>query len=270
MVLRALVLLFVVLGSGVLAAERQARALKQGRPNAKLQAEFEKIYESKLWGTDGAGSGAGSSLSASSYARSILRLVVNKFGIRGMIDAPCGAMAWMPSVLRDIWDDIEGFQYLGVDIVQSVIMANIEHFKHQTSWMHFRTMDFSEQPLPGGYDLIFCRDALQHLPLLSGINALENFSKTKARYLLVGSYATPKGNREIDINAGGNAYFDINLTEEPFFLTGYQQIFSEHTDILPSELEKHMLLYPMHYLKAANFTEMRIRARAMNATTVQF
>ncbi len=40
-------------------------------------------------------------------------------------------------------------------------------------------------PVPSGYDLILCRDALQHLPLLSVVDALENFARSDARYLLV-------------------------------------------------------------------------------------
>ena len=36
-----------------------------------------------------------------------------------------------------------------------------------------------------GYELILCRDALQHLPLLSVVDALENFARSDARFLLV-------------------------------------------------------------------------------------
>jgi len=43
----------------------------------------------------------------------------------------------------------------------------------------------TQVPVPSGYDLILCRDALQHLPLLSVVDALENFARSDARYLLV-------------------------------------------------------------------------------------
>ena len=40
-------------------------------------------------------------------------------------------------------------------------------------------------PLPHGYDLILCRDTLQHLPLMAAVAALENFARSGARFLLV-------------------------------------------------------------------------------------
>lgn len=47
------------------------------------------------------------------------------------------------------------------------------------------TLLHAQEPLPNGYELILCRDALQHLPLLSVVAALENFARSDARYLLV-------------------------------------------------------------------------------------
>jgi hypothetical protein len=54
----------------------------------------------------------------------------------------------------------------------------------------------TQVPVPSGYDLILCRDALQHLPLLSVVDALENFARSDARYLLVRARApAPRAGR---------------------------------------------------------------------------
>jgi hypothetical protein len=72
----------------------------------------------------------------------------------------------------------------------------------------FEVLDIASEPIPGGYDLLFSRDALQHLTIDLIIDALENISKTKARYLLVGSY----------INSTGNHKILMNLCAPPSFL----------------------------------------------------
>ena len=54
-------------------------------------------------------------------------------------------------------------RYTGIDVVRSVISeASATHAKTHT-WK-FKVADFTVKPLPL-VDLIFCRDALQHLPM---------------------------------------------------------------------------------------------------------
>jgi len=49
-------------------------------------------------------------------------------------------------------------------------------------------VDYSNQPLPSGYDLIFSRDSLQHIPMHGAWQFLNNVKASGAKYLLVGSY----------------------------------------------------------------------------------
>ncbi len=105
-----------------------------------------------------------------------------------MVDAPCGGMAWMPHLLTSvIEEDQPDFKYFGADIVPSVIKANQEKFAANKAFK-FDVLDITEQIVPGGYELIHCRDALQHLSMHMIAEALRNFSKSSARLLLVGSY----------------------------------------------------------------------------------
>lgn len=222
-----------------------------------LQNKFEDIYRTNFWGSDedNGGSGDGSNSAATQYTMSCIRAVVNKYELTSMVDAPCGGMYWMPTLLRDLRDDFPDFSFLGVDIVRSVIQANQAKFANE-SWMQFDVLDFTQNAVPDDVQLIHCRDALQHLPTEKAIDAMELFSKSKARFLLVGSYfGVDNTNRRI--NAG--EYYDINLTLEPFSLTGYQHVYHEHTQELIPAPDKHLLLYSISYLRGINFDALRAK-----------
>ena len=79
--------------------------------------------------------------------------------------------------------------------------------------MRFEVLDFTRALMPDGMQLMLCRDALQHLPLGKAIDALEMFSKSTARILLVGSHLGTDGkNKLIEV---GDCY-SIVLTTDPF------------------------------------------------------
>jgi hypothetical protein len=97
-----------------------------------------------------------------------------------------------------------GLRYLGVDIVATVVAghkANLTRYPvnpGDPTW-EFGVLDMASEPIPDGYDLLFSRDALQHLNMNLVLDALENISKSKAKYFLVGSYARSKGNKNINM-----------------------------------------------------------------------
>ena len=226
------------------------------QPNQDVQNKFEHIYDSHLWSDGNGGSGTGSGLAVTQYAMSSIRTVVNKFEITSMADVPCGGMHWMPYLLRDLRGDVHNFSYHGLDIVRSVIEASQVRFANE-SWMHFEVLDFTRTPVPAGVELIMCRDALQHLPLAMVVDALEMFSKSEAQFLLVGSYlGSVAENRAIE--AGD--YYSINLTLDPFLLTGYQHLYHEHTSEFIEDPDKHLLLFPIDYLQSVDYKAMRERA----------
>ena len=221
-----------------------------------IQRKFENIYDSRSWSTDNGGSGPGSGLAVTQYAASCIRTVVNKFEINFLADVPCGGMHWMPFLLRDLRGDIHNFSFVGIDIVPSVIESNQARFANE-SWMHFEVLDFTRALVPAGVQMILCRDALQHLPLGKAVDALEAFSTSNARFLMVGSYLGSDGKNKL-IEAGD--YYSINLTLDPFLLTGYQHLYHEHTHEFIDEIDKQLLLFPIAYLRSLNFEAMRSRA----------
>lgn len=55
-----------------------------------MKDRFTTIYNTSLWGVQGGGSGSGSTKSMTVAAVSAIRLLANMYGLRSLIDAPCG------------------------------------------------------------------------------------------------------------------------------------------------------------------------------------
>ena len=78
-----------------------------------------------------------------------------------MIDAPCGAMIWMPYLLTNLSSKFERkFRFFGVDIVEMIINASIKRFsnysdptsstasfQNYTDEWRFAVFDFTEEML---------------------------------------------------------------------------------------------------------------------------
>ena len=134
------------------------------------------------WGQGGNGSGPGSDVAYTAQTRFIVEMLIYRLRVRKFADAPCGAMKWQPIFLERVLRNVPCFRYYGYDVVQSVIADNIQSFikdgkgpvgmKERT---HFQAADLS-QGLPGGsYDMIFSRDALQHLDFKTGARVLLSY-----------------------------------------------------------------------------------------------
>jgi hypothetical protein len=176
-----------------------------------VQATFERVYRERKWGDDGGGSGAGSTVSVTRYARLILELVVHKYALHSIVDAPCGAMVWMPVLLAKLRASVPCLRYTGVDIVRPVIAANVARFAREP-WMSFAVADFTVEDLPTPpRSVIFCRDALQHLSMPQIFAALRHMASSlrgdAGRFLLVGSYS---GGHNRAIRTG--EYFHVNVS----------------------------------------------------------
>ena len=163
-------------------------------------------------------SGAGSTMDVTKKTREIIETIVNQFKIASMLDMPCGDFTWMPLVLEKLPKD---FKYLGGDIVPFLIERNRKNYPQYD----FKVMDFVNSGLPK-FDLIFCRDALQHLSIAEIKEALENFSKSGSKYLLTTIHLRyPRWKNKRDCRTGSCR--DRNLIIEPFNLDDPIVIFSE-------------------------------------------
>lgn len=190
---------------------------KEELENKERENAFSTIYGEKRWGDDNL-SGGGSSIDFTQNTRSVIAKVVNDLGCNSMLDAACGDFEWMPLVLKQMKPD---FKYIGCDIVPSLV----EQHKNQYPQYEFRQVDFVNDKLPV-CDLIFCRDALQHLPIADIKKALENFSKSGAKYLLTTTHIRyPKWKNKRDIRVGQCR--DRNLLLEPFNLSNPIVIYND-------------------------------------------
>jgi hypothetical protein len=117
-------------------------------------------------------------MTATYALREHLPTLLKQFGIRSLLDAPCGDFNWMRHVAGCL------DSYIGVDIVPELIERNRHQFA--TSTISFACADVSSDPLPKT-DAVLCRDCFIHLPTRLIVKALANFRSSGARYLLLTS-----------------------------------------------------------------------------------
>lgn len=183
--------------------------------SSDISHAFTNIYDKSIWGPSGGGSGGGSDTAYAKMTGYLLELVLLRYGLSSMLDAPCGGVydSWMAVAISRIRKSIPCFRYHGVDVVSSVIEKNNDRFK-SLEWIKFGTQDLSSwtENLPTGYDLILSRDALQHLSYYSIAGALSKYCRTDSKFLAVGSYLDNGNNKNIK----NGESFHINLRQPPF------------------------------------------------------
>ena len=162
---------------------------------------FTRIYQQNLWGERDSVSGPGSVFEATARITAQLPELWRSYGIRSLVDAPCGDCNWM-SRIAPMLD-----RYTGIDIVETLIETN--RVKYPS--LEFRCADLTRDALPKA-DAIHCRDCFQHLPTYLIVAALKNFESSGARWLLVTTNDDVAENHDTVI--GG--FRPINLQRPPF------------------------------------------------------
>lgn len=211
-------------------------------------ATFNQIYNDKTWTSAGGGSGTGSTPRNAIGATYILRLVMWKYGVRKLLDAPCGAAAksWTAGAIAQLHADHPAdFKYHGIDVVKSVVEQNSKSYT-DSPFVSFSQVDLSATgvQLPSGYDLILSRDALQHLPYGLIARSFQTYCsaathQSGTKYILIGSYLN-----SVDLNAdiAVGSTFVINLLVKPFHFPPPLEVFPEPI-ICEESHQKYLLLY---------------------------
>ena len=166
---------------------------------------FTRIFENNSWSDPESRSGGGSNLAATAAIRAALPGLLRRYGIRSVVDAACGDLRWMATLLPEI--DL----YTGVDVVPELVHDN--RARYASPRVRFIARDLAAEPPPPA-DLIICRDCLVHLPTELATNALRNIAATRARYLLTTTFPRTAANR--DVLTG--AWRPLNLELAPFSL----------------------------------------------------
>ncbi len=169
---------------------------------------FEEIYKYNLWGDCESFSGTGSSLLYTENLRKELPLLLRKYNINSIFDAPCGDFNWMNEVLKK-----NQIKYIGADIVEALIKKNREKYR-STDAVDFMVLDLVNDDYPNA-DLMICRDCLFHLSYKDIFAVIERFLISNIKFILVTSH--DNNNSEFynsDIKTG---YFrKLDLFSAPF------------------------------------------------------
>jgi hypothetical protein len=144
-----------------------------------LIESFTLIYSRNLWGSKESVSGSGSTLAMTESIRELLKVLIAKFEIKTIFDAPCGDFNWMSKVdLRDVI-------YIGGDIVEPLVLDLQRNFTSDN--VSFIQVDITKDKFPKS-DLVLNRDCLFHLSYADILSTLGNFLTSKSKYFLSTSY----------------------------------------------------------------------------------
>jgi hypothetical protein len=171
---------------------------------------FSFYFERNLFGDPDSLSGTGSSLAATETIRSALPALLATLNMRVILDVPCGDFNWAKEV------DWKPFHYIGADIVSGLVERN--RALYASDEVEFLTFDILTDPLPR-CDLILCRDLFIHFPNDLIQSALQNISRSGARYFLTTQYEGVKTNRDIRLGS----FRPVNLMLPPFCLPKPEQ-----------------------------------------------
>lgn len=168
---------------------------------------FQRIFDDRYWGDEESVSGIGSRLVQTEHIRRELPRILKQYEIKRLFDAPCGDLNWMKAVLAGT--DID---YAGGDIVPEVVER--ARLNSPDPAYRFSVFDITRDRFPVA-DLWVCRDVLFHLSFANIWKALENFSRSDVKMMLVTTH-TVKDVANRDIWTGDFRLLD--LFKPPFSL----------------------------------------------------
>jgi SAM-dependent methyltransferase len=184
----------------------------RGRTTAHMQSQsnadiFSRIYADGVWiereGQESL-SGSGSTRAATQQLVVQLSDFLREVGCRRLVDIGCGDFNWMKDVTGD-------FDYIGIDVVPSVIAANNAAYANERR--RFSCFDAVNAPVPTG-DVALCREVLFHLSFVDGMRLLGNIKAAGFKFVLLTQDHSVWFNS--DIRNGD--FRKLNLRKAPFRL----------------------------------------------------
>jgi len=154
--------------------------------------------------------GIGSTLENTEIIRDYIEVIIKKYNIKSITDAPCGDYSWMSLV------DKQQATYNGYDINYEMLSENKLNYPD----VMFAHLDITTTMLPKT-DLIICRDCLIHLCTEDNISVLSNFKKSGSKYLLSTTFDSVSENCNIADGyerETGYGFRRVNLKIDPYNL----------------------------------------------------
>lgn len=203
-------ILFLLLACSLLCAENQTEKV------------FSYIYSLGEWDESGF-SLSGSQVEITQEYMDYLQKFLTENDIHSVVDLGCGDWAFSRYI------DWEGIEYLGIDIVPSVVNRN-QHLFSQPN-VTFIYADALTMELPEA-DLFLCKDVFQHLPNQAILQILSQSGKYK--HCLITNYVDRRTlsstNRDIKV---GN-YHPIDLSKPPFNIPG-EKVLNFYSGVAPKQ-----------------------------------
>jgi SAM-dependent methyltransferase len=181
-------------------------------PDALRKDAFEGIYAKGRWGKDEQGkgtSGGGSTMESTKLYRVFLQDFLAAHRIRSVVDAGCGDWEFSQAI------DWRGIDYMGVDIVESVIKADQRRFSAAN--VRFVVADIVRDELPPA-DLLLVKEVLQHLSHADIARFLAQLPRYRHVLIVNDVDPTTLTAEPKDIATGGYRWLD--LTRPPYELQG--------------------------------------------------
>jgi SAM-dependent methyltransferase len=180
-----------------------------------MEEIFARIYRNDIWRDGESLSGWGSTLEETEVIRRELPVLLSRFGVKSLLDAPCGDCNWIRRV------DLDGIEYTGVDVVAQIVETNRR--RYGGTGKTFLRLDLTREQAPP-VDAILCREMLIHLSLDDGFKVLKNFRRSGAAYLFITTYPAVREN--IDICTGHWRWLNMELP--PFGFPPPIELIVEH------------------------------------------
>lgn len=183
---------------------------KSSRPSS---LDFINIYKKNIFGSRESISGTGSTMKETVHLRETFPAFFKELGVKTLLDVPCGDFNWMRHV------DLSGIHYIGGDIVPELIAEDNKEYGKDN--VEFRLLNIITDDLPKA-DVILCRDCLVHLNFEDGMNAIRNFKRSGATYLLSTTFTDRTENEDLF-----GIWRTLNLQQAPYNFPEPVQIINE-------------------------------------------
>ena len=174
---------------------------------SRRKRAFTHIYDTNYWRDSESRSGPGSRRNSGSaqHTLKMLATFTERYAIRTIADIPCGDCNWIGAYL-DAWPSVE---YVGFDVVDKLIQRNRETFPAR----RFAQLDIVIS-VPPRFDLILCKDLLNHLETSEITEAIANMRRSGSKYLLASNNFGYRNTRMFRSRFRSSRHVDI--TTAPF------------------------------------------------------
>ncbi len=211
-----------------------------------LKNAFKEAANKNYWSNADSLSGPGSNMEQTRIIRKAIPALLQKYSIKSVLDAPCGDMFWMKTILPEL--ESSGIQYYGADIVEGLIEKHRSIYKNFNTLFH--TIDLTKGTIPK-VDLIFTRDCFIHLSYRNIYRVLRNYKLSGTHYLLTNTYNRPTRK---NVNVDGFYLYGrmLNLEKFPFYFSKPLEIIVEGcTENDGSNADKSLGLWEIEKLSLA-------------------